>query len=345
MRAAVCLGETMAVLSPDPAIPVKTANNFRCGVGGAESNVAMGLAALGMETAWVSRVGDDGFGHKILDTLADHQVNIASVQIDPHRPTGLYFKGEAAGPHATPVLYHRRGSAAAAMSAELLAEPAVAELLAGADLIHLSGITPALSSSCRELCASLLSAPRNGRIVSFDLNWHAQLWRDQDPSVLRDLANLADVVLLGEDEAQLAFGTGLESELRQLLPKPRTLVIKKGAESAVSLHRTADGSTRYEVSALRVELLELVGAGDSSAAGYLSGLMNGLDERSRLRRGHLAAACTLTVPGDRGPLPSEPLLSALLACSESEEDWTATLVHPDGITSPVAERLVKSGQQ
>ncbi|GAA1051011.1 sugar kinase [Arthrobacter russicus] len=323
----------MAVLSPDPPVGLAAADRFSCGIGGAESNVAMGLAAFGVPVSWISRLGEDGFGRKILAALAQHGVDVAQVQIDRERPTGLYFKDPAAEPEHS-VRYYRQGSAAAAMAPDLLADPAVAALLAGAGLVHLSGITPALSPSCRALCEQLLRLPRDGRVFSFDLNWRPGLWHGQDASLLRGLADSADVLLLGADEAEQAFGTGSEAELRTLLPGPETLVLKKAADSAVSLHRDpATGrESRTEVPALSVALLEPVGAGDSFAAGYLSGLLAGLDETSRLRRGHLAAACTLTVAGDRGALPEEAVIEALLGSSEAQ--WRATSVAPGRIESP-----------
>jgi 2-dehydro-3-deoxygluconokinase len=331
MLSAVCLGETMAMLTPVQAVPLHLATELHCGIGGAESNVAMGLAAMGVETHWVSRVGNDGFGTRILNELKDHGVDVAGVDVDSARPTGVYVKVPArdSDPDAgSSVLYYRQGSAASAMGRETLSNPDVASLLEKAGLIHLSGITAALSPECLAMLEELLSAPRQGRIISFDVNWRASLWEGQDRGVLQRLANLADVVLVGKDEAEHAFGTTDEVELRRLLPDPEVLVIKNEAISAISLTRGAAGSsgTRVEVPALSVAVVEPVGAGDSFAAGYLSGLLFGLDQKASLRRGHVAAACTLTVHGDRGPLPPADELAAILDSSDS--DWAA--IHVEG---------------
>ncbi|UCR87923.1 sugar kinase [Mycetocola spongiae] len=331
MRSAVCIGETMAMVTPTHHVPLERAEELFYGVGGAESNVALGLAVMGMDTHWISRVGADGFGTRILGELASHGVGTTGVQVDPTRNTGLYVKVPAHGDSPASVLYYRRHSAASAMSPELLKDPAVASLLAEAGLIHLSGITPALSPECRDMVHALLSAPRGPeRLVSFDVNWRPALWAGRDHSALRELANLADIVLVGADEAVHAFGTAEEERLRELLPDPETIVIKNDDAGAVILRR---GGERIEVPALRVEVLEPVGAGDAFAAGYLSGVMMGLDPRSSLRRGHLSAACTLTVRGDRGTLPEAAILDAVL--SGSEEDWAATRVSAEhGISSP-----------
>lgn len=340
MLSAVCLGESMAMLTPARALPLERADTLHVGLGGAESNVAIGLAAMGIETHWVGRVGKDGFGARILAELSAHSVGTSGAQRDPLRHTGLYVKIPAqvgSEEVESSVLYYRQGSAASAMGPEMLSDEVVSGLLGNARLIHLSGITAALSTSCLELSRALLALPRNGRTISFDVNWRPALWKGRDCSVLLELANLADVVLVGRDEAEQAFGTGDERALRALLPDPEVLVIKNEAVSAIALGRTG---TRDEVTALSVEVLEPVGAGDSFAAGYLSGMLLGLDSRASLRRGHISAACTLTVRGDRGPLPPASLLSALVESSDT--DWEHTHVSTGEIRSPAVDNVACS---
>jgi 2-dehydro-3-deoxygluconokinase len=326
MLSAVCLGETMAMLTPAQAVPLHQATELHCGIGGAESNVALGLAAMGVDTHWIGRVGRDGFGTRILRELKDHGVGVSGVEVDDSLPTGLYVKvpAQESDPRGgSSVLYYRQGSAASAMGPAVLGNPAVSSLLGNAALIHLSGITAALSPGCLELVETVLTEPRAGRRISFDVNWRAALWAGRDRSVLQRLANLADIVLVGKDEAENAFGTADEAELRSMLPDPEVLVIKNEAISAIALTRgdSAGEGTREEVPALSVAVVEPVGAGDSFAAGYLSGLLLGLSQKASLRRGHVAAACTLTVHGDRGPLPDAAQLSSIL--NSADEDWTA----------------------
>jgi 2-dehydro-3-deoxygluconokinase len=317
----------MAMLTPVHAVPLHQATELHCGIGGAESNVAMGFAAMGLESHWVGRVGRDGFGTRIVNELREHGVGVTGVEVDSAMPTGVYVKvpAQESDPDAgSSVLYYRLGSAASAMGRATLANPDVAGLLENAALIHLSGITAALSPECLELLETILASPRNGRTTSFDVNWRAALWAGRDRSVLQRLANLADVVLVGKDEAEHAFGTTDEAELRRMMPNPEVLVIKNEAISAIALNR--DGS-REEVPALSVAVVEPVGAGDSFAAGYLSGMLFGLGQKASLRRGHVAAACTLTVQGDRGPLPAAAELSAIL---ESSDDAWAAIHVEDG---------------
>ncbi|WP_328953617.1 sugar kinase [Kitasatospora purpeofusca] len=331
------MGESMAVLLPDRAGPLESVENFRLSVGGAESNVAGALAALGVPSAWISRVGDDGFGRRLLGDLTARGVDVSAVAVDPHRPTGVYLKEVGGttgdrhdlGPGRSRLHYHRRGSAAAGLSPELLDDPTAARLLAGARLLHLSGITAALSDDCLALLRALLAERRSDRLVSFDLNWRPALWRDRDLSVLPPLLDAADLLLLGADEAEAAFGTGEPHALRRLFPSPATVVVKDEARLVTAIGR--DGTTVAEP-ALTVEVVEATGAGDAFAAGYLAGTVRGLDQRRRLRLGHLSAACALTTHGDQAELPPDSVVGALL--DASPEAWAATRVSADGIVSP-----------
>ncbi|MFC6594756.1 sugar kinase [Kitasatospora paranensis] len=336
---AVCLGESMAALLPDRAGPPETVGGYRPAVGGAESNTACALAALGVPTAWIGRVGDDGFGRRLTAELAGHGVDVSAVAVDPHRPTGLFVKetGGSALPHdlgagRSRLHYYRTGSAASTLSPALLADPAAARLLDGARLLHLTGITPALSDGCLALVRALLADRRPGRLVSVDLNWRPVLWRGRDAGVLPALLDAADVLLLGADEAEAAFGTGDPAALRARFPSPATIVVKDAEHRATALTR---GGPVVEP-ALAVDVVEPTGAGDAFAAGYLAGTLRGLDERRRLRLGHLCAAVALTAAADQGRPPAPAVVEALLAASPRE--WAATRVSADGIMSPVLGR-------
>jgi 2-dehydro-3-deoxygluconokinase len=334
--AAVCIGESMAVLVPDRAGPLEHAERFRRGVGGAESNVACGLAALGVPAAWISRVGDDGFGRLLLAELAARGVDTSAVEIDPRRPTGLYVKEIGAGgglPHDlgagnSRLHYYRTGSAASALGPSALLTPAAGALLAEARLVHLSGITAALGrlsghdGGQRLVEAVLERRTGGGPMVSFDLNWRPRVWQGPDDGVgtpaesgtpapaetLARLAARADVVLLGTDEAVEVFGTDDPRRLRALLPGPRHLVVKDSGHGATAF----DGEDVVTEPALRVEVVEPIGAGDAFASGFLAGLLLGYDAQRRLRLGHLCAAAVLMVPGDHAAPPPPDTLAALL---------------------------------
>ncbi|MFJ4985754.1 sugar kinase [Streptomyces sp. NPDC088732] len=313
----VCVGETMAALVPDPLGPLESADRLGVAVAGAESNVALYLADHGVPARWVSAVGDDPFGRRVLARIAAGGVDVDGVRVDPDRPTGLLFKDP--GEHGTRVHYRRRDSAASALTEDLLDDPA----LHGAALLHLSGITPALSAGCRTLVERAL---RPGRPcpVSFDVNYRPALWsgRAAAAEVLRPLADRADIVLVGLDEAQALWGDTVTDapSVRALLARPRVLVVKDGARSATAFV----GTDARTVPALTVRVAEPVGAGDAFAAGFLAGLHRGLPVERALRLGHLTAASALRVPADHGPLPAPDVLTALLDADEAT--WRRTSV-------------------
>ncbi|MCX4964486.1 sugar kinase [Streptomyces sp. NBC_00654] len=320
----VCLGESMVTFRPSRPGRLADVPSFGRGIGGAESNVACALAAAGHRVAWVSRVGADGFGDHLVEAIAAYGVDTSAVRRDPDRPTGVYFRtatDRATDTHE--VAYYRAGSAASAMSPHNVPH----ETLSVGRFLHLSGITAALSADCLALLHEL-TAPRSGRpLISFDVNHRPGLWRGSEagPDVLLDLARRADLVFVGEDEADEAWGLKGADAIRAALPEPTLLVVKRGAEGATVYSSPRPGAhlgprpgpcadtaaaaatdTVTDVPALHVDVVAPVGAGDAFAAGFLSATLRGLSVRDRARHGHLMAAAVLTVPGDlTDPPPRE----------------------------------------
>jgi 2-dehydro-3-deoxygluconokinase len=237
----VALGESMVTFLPTRAGRLADVPSFERGIGGAESNVACVLARAGHSARWVGRVGADGFGDHLVEAITAYGVDTSAVRRDPDRPTGVYFR--TAGDRATDaheVAYYRAGSAASAMAAHNV------DLAAARSgrLLHLSGITAALSDGCLALMREL-TAPRPGRpLVSFDVNHRPGLWRaPEGPRVLLDLARGADIVFVGDDEARAAWGLSGARAIRAALPEPDVLVVKYGKGGAVVFDRNAYGGT------------------------------------------------------------------------------------------------------
>ncbi|MEU5203592.1 sugar kinase [Streptomyces pseudogriseolus] len=229
----VALGESMVTFLPSRPGRLADVPAFHRSIGGAESNVACALAAAGHTTRWVSRVGADGFGDHLVEAIGGYGVDVSHVRRDPDRPTGVYFRtaGDRAD-DAHEVAYYRAGSAASAMSPTGVDLDAVR----AGRVLHLSGITAALSPDCLALMREL-TAPRAGRpLISFDVNHRPGLWGEAyGPEVLLDLARGADIVFVGEDEAEEAWGLrGGPTAIREALPEPHTLVVKQGAKGAVA---------------------------------------------------------------------------------------------------------------
>ncbi|MGW2719405.1 sugar kinase [Streptomyces sp. NPDC001492] len=236
----VALGESMVTFLPSRPGRLADVPSFDRAIGGAESNVACTLAAAGHSVRWVSRVGADGFGDHLVEAIGAYGVDVTAVRRDPARPTGIYFR--TAGDRSTAaheVAYYRTGSAASAMT---VADTDLEAVRAGR-VLHLSGITAALSEGCLELLREL-TAPRAGRpLISFDVNYRPGLWPDTDGAgVLLELARGADIVFVGVDEAEEAWGvTGGPNAVRTVLPEPRVLVVKQGSVGATAFVSAAGG--------------------------------------------------------------------------------------------------------
>ncbi|MDX3504338.1 sugar kinase [Streptomyces sp. ATCC51928] len=227
----VCLGESMVTFLPSQPGRLADVPSFGRGIGGAESNVACALAAAGHRAAWVGRVGADGFGEHLVETIAGYGVDTSAVRRDPDRPTGIYFRTATdRGTDTHEVAYYRAGSAASAMSP---ANVPYEELFAGR-ILHLSGITAALSADCLALLRELTAARTGRPLVSFDVNHRPHLWRggDADASVLLELARRSDLVFVGEDEAEEAWGIVGAEAIRAALPEPSVVVVKRGSAGA-----------------------------------------------------------------------------------------------------------------
>ena len=165
----------------------------------------MGLARLDRSVAFVGRVGADGLGRMVRTVLRGEGVDVSCLSDDPGAPTGALARDRRSFPH-TEVVYLRRGSAASQLDAGDIA--AAGDLIAGARWLHLTGITPALSASCRAAVERALDFARAGDVrVSLDVNLRRRLWSDREAApVLRDLAERYDLVIAGEEEAALLCG-------------------------------------------------------------------------------------------------------------------------------------------
>ncbi len=293
---AVCLGETMALLVPEPGTRLSRAESVRLTHGGAESNVAVSLARLGDRVAWCSRLGADPLGDRIVADLAAAGVDTSRLVRFGDAPTGLYLKDPA--PDGTTVWYYRTGSAASGMD-----RTDVDRARAGSPrLLHLSGITAALSASCADAVSYALADAPAG--TSFDVNYRSSLWPSADAAAftLLDLARRADIVFVGLDEAHALWRTSTAEQVRELLPEPQWLVVKDGAVRA-----SAFGSSSVTHAATpAAEVVEAVGAGDAFAAGWLHGWLHDLPGAARLYLGHLVAATSMSSPTDHGIFPTDP---------------------------------------
>ena len=313
----VTLGETMGLVSAVETGPLDFARNFTYGIGGAESNVAIGVARLGAPASWLGRVGSDATGDLIERRLRAEQVRTEAIRDQGF--TGLMLKHRRFGT-ALHVDYHRAGSAGSRLSPADIR----ADWIESAAVLHVTGITTALSESAREAVRHAVALARAaGVTVSVDVNHRSKLWpKEVAGPVLRDLVEQADIVFAGVEEAELVLGCaeGRPLPVPELVRAladlgPREAVLKDGARGCTAL---VDG-VPYRVPALKVAVVDPVGAGDAFVAGYLAEHLLGGTAEQRLRTAIAAGAFAVTVPGDCEGLPRRAELDALTL---TEEDVT-----------------------
>jgi 2-dehydro-3-deoxygluconokinase len=303
----VTFGETMALFAPGERERLEFAAAYFASVGGAESNCAIGLARLGHSVCWVSRVGSDPFGSRVVKTLRGEGVDVSRVEVSAHEPTGIMFKEPGPG-NSSRIFYYRRHSAAAALRAELFASLRTKYLL-------VTGITPALSDSNRVLTFELVDRFRAaGAKVIFDPNMRFRLWNaEQARPVFLDLAKKSDILIPSLAEAEILTGlpehehAAMLDALRSL--GPSQVILKAGDKGAWY----ADGEKRGFCPCFPAVEIDPVGAGDAFCAGLLSGLLDGHPLPDAVTRGAALGAFCVTTFGDYHGLPDRSALETFIA--------------------------------
>jgi 2-dehydro-3-deoxygluconokinase len=282
-------------------------------IGGAESNVAIAAARVGARTAWIGRVGDDDFGSLVVRELRGQGVNVHAHR-DAEAPTGLMVKEHRSG-RPTNVRYYRKHSAGSRLGPEDVNQ----DVLAAAEVVHLTGITAALGDTARAALHRATSMARAaGATISFDVNYRATLWSpDAATPVLRELAGAADILFAGPEEAALLLSGGVDStsvdtgpldtsrvddpwgaatQLAQQVHElgPRIVVIKLGSLGALAL---ADG-TIHTHPIVPIDPVDPVGAGDAFVGAFLAELVKSSSIDMCLASGAKMGALVCAVPGD-----------------------------------------------
>jgi 2-dehydro-3-deoxygluconokinase len=295
----ITLGETMALMAAATPGPLAHVDSLKLGIGGAESNVAIGLRRLGHSVAWIGRVGADSLGDLVQRELTAEGIHLICHR-DTASPTGLMIK-ERRTSSGVKVWYYRAGSA----GSNLAPTDIPAEAITHARLLHLTGITPALSSNAANAAKYALDCAIDaGTTISFDFNYRSSLWsREEAARVFRHYAARVDIVFAGEDEAEILVGESpspLEAARRISHLGPSQVIIKRGAAGCLAL---IDGIA-YEQPAVPVKVEDTVGAGDAFVAGYLSEMLRGSEARERLQTAVQTGAFVCQVPGDWEGLPT-----------------------------------------
>lgn len=307
-------GELLIRLSTPGRQVLRQAQSLAIHVGGAEANVAIGLACLGHETRMISRIPENALGDLALASLRGAAVDCSGVATGPGR-MGLYFLTPGGGLRASEIIYDRAGSSFALARPEDFDWDA---LLAGVDRLHLSGITPALGPrSARAALAAARAASDRGIALSFDGNYRAQLWEswDSDPrAVLTELIGMADVLFGNHRDLSLLLGREFQGDGEERRREaaeagfaafPKLQLIASTARHVVNAdcHRiaarvdTRDGSAQTE-EAVVAGIIDRIGAGDAFAAGVLHALAEGQDIEATAQSGLTLTCLKHSLPGD-----------------------------------------------
>ncbi|MEY3622550.1 MAG: hypothetical protein RLZZ407_109 [Pseudomonadota bacterium] len=288
--------------------------SFDIQVGGAEANVAVGLSHLGHATTMISAVPDNALGHGAVSSIRAHGVDCKKVQIRDGR-MGLYFLAQGAGLRASEIVYDRLGSSFAQATA---ADFDWDELLAHAQMLHLSGITPALGPQSAEAAlAAAKAAVRLGVPISFDGNYRAMLWErwDSNPrAILSELIGMADILFGNHRDISLVLGKDFSGD-----GTDRRREAAQAAFDAFPSLKLIASTARHLVSAdhhqlsARVDLrdsfaqtdevdvtgiIDRIGAGDAFAAGVLHAHFAGGDADALAKTGLALTCLKHSLPGD-----------------------------------------------
>lgn len=287
----------MALFMPEGHKSIERATTLEQSFGGAESNVAIGLARLGSSVGWFGALGDDPFGKLILKTLRGEGVDISRAKLSGEAPTGMMFREHVAGRLA--VHYFRKGSAASRMKPEDLDE----DYIRGAKLLHVTGITCAISEEGRRTVRRAVDVAKEaGVLVSFDPNLRLKLWSIEEArETLLPLAADADYFLPGWDELKLLYDTDDYAAVKERLRELKAISIIKGTgDATVVLEKESETAVPFYPAE---QVVDTVGAGDGFCAGFLAGIMKGMSPVEAVRLASINGSLVVQMRGDWEALP------------------------------------------
>ena len=314
MEKVVCFGELLLRLTAPGRELLLQNGRFDVHIGGAEANVAVGLACLGHATGMVSRVPTNVLGDAAVGYLRRYGVGVDGVTSGEGR-MGLYLLSAGAGLRPSSIVYDREGSSFAR------SEPRDFDwdrLLEGATLLHLSGITPALGQRSADAALAAAEAGRSRGIkVSFDGNYRTQLWQrwNADPkTILGELVGNADILFGNHRDISLLLGREFSGEggERRRQAAEAALEAFPNLQMIASSARHIDDADHHRIAA-RIDtreravqteevtvagIVDRIGAGDAFAAGVLHGVLGGTDHERAVRYGLALACLKHSLPGD-----------------------------------------------
>lgn len=306
----ILAGEPMGLLIAQSEGPLDSVSGYSLAVAGAEFNVAVGVARLKHQVTYMTKLGNDPFGKRIIRVLNENKIDNEFVSFSDTHKTGFMLKGRVSKGDPD-IFYFRSGSAASTLSNDDVDKIDMSEY----GYIHLTGILPALSKDSREAVYALFKKARSaGLMISFDPNLRPQLWPSKEVmcSTINDMASMADIVLPGTAEGKILMGSDDPQAINDfyLHNGAKIVVTKCGADGAF----ISDGKDNYMVKGYKAKkVVDTVGAGDGFAVGVITGLMEGMSVREAVKRGNAIGAIQVMSRGDNEGLPTMPELTKFMA--------------------------------
>ena len=306
---AVTFGEPMAMFYANETGPLHEVFSFSKALAGAESNVATGLSRLNHPTGYVTKLGEDNFGHFIAQAMKKENIDTDNITFTKENSTGMLIKSKVVTGDPK-VEYFRKNSAASKLSLVDFDEA----YFNAAGHLHVTSISAALSKSCHEFSVHAMEfMKRQGKTVSLDPNLRPSLWPDTETMVntINDLATRCDWFLPGLGEGKILTGLSTPEEIADyyLARGVSLVVIKLGPEGAY--YKSAEGEGY--VDGFKVEhVVDTVGAGDGFAVGVISAMLEKLPIAEAVKRGNAIGALAVMSPGDMDGLPTREELAKFM---------------------------------
>lgn len=309
----ILAGEPMGLLIAKTEGALDSVSDYNLAVAGAEFNVAIGVTRLGHKVSYITKLGNDPFGKRIVHVLNENKINNEFIVFSSMKTTGFMLKGRTSKGDPD-IFYFRKGSAASTLSAKDVKDIDFSAY----SHIHLTGILPALSEETRGAVYLLFDKARQaGLTISFDPNLRPQLWPTQQMmmATINDLASMADIVLPGTAEGKILMGSDDPKEINAFYRRngSKIVVTKCGAEGAYVTTETDE----YMVPGFKVDkVIDTVGAGDGFAAGIITGLMENLSLKEAVSRANAIGAIQVMSRGDNEGLPYPEALQNFMTTSK-----------------------------
>ena len=295
----ITIGDALITMNPQTNGPLRFVNTFERKVGGAELNVVIGCSRLGLKTGWISRLGKDEFGRYITSYARGEGIDTSQVELVNGFPTSVYFK-EIINEERINSYYYRHNSPTNVFKVEDIDE----EYVKNSKVLHISGVFPAINDTNKDIVLQLVKlAKKNNVIVTFDPNIRLKLWSAETAkAVLQSFLPFVDVLITGEEEAELLLGSADIDKLVELGSNYGIthIVLKRGEKGAIGYK---GGVIIDAAPVISTKIVDTIGAGDGFAAGYIYSLINDWSLEKSLGFANAVACYVIGVPGDNEGLP------------------------------------------